>query len=248
MDLEKKTNKTVRIYGKVLETVEYEKTPLKVRISTPRKRSRIYSRRRLDNIRRTRKICVRRVLSAIEEFGNPLLVTFTFAGDASDAAYANDSLRRFQVRVRTKYPEAQSVFVPELSPKGRIHFHGLLFNVPLHLGDTMRGRRIVSHGTERKTRELAGIWREGYVDAKKTDGSIRLAYYISKYITKGGDELMFAPMRILRVSRGFPKEFYDNGSFAEILHEKYKDKEPVNVWEGKNDFLGKITKKTYYLE
>lgn len=248
MNSEKKTNKTVRIYGNVLETVEYEKAPSKIRISTPRKRNRVYGRRRLDNIKRTRKICVRRVLSAIEEFGNPLLVTFTFAGDASDAANANDSLRRFQVRVRNKYPEAQSLFVPELSKRGRIHFHGLLFNVPLHLGDTKRGRRIVSHGTERKTRELAKLWGEGFVDARQTDGSGRLAYYISKYITKGGDELIFAPMRMLRVSRGFPKEFYDRGSFAEILHEKYKDKEPVKVWEGRNDFLGKVTKKTYYLE
>ena len=85
------------------------------------------------------KICLWRVSTALEKYGCPLLVTLTFQGDASDASYANDALRDFQVRLRSEFPEAQSLFVPELSPKGRIHFHGLVFNVPLSLGDTRQG-------------------------------------------------------------------------------------------------------------
>jgi hypothetical protein len=232
-------------YGQITEITEIEKEPIKVRVHNPRKRSDVYGARRPDNIRRTKQICVRRVYAAIEEYGNPLMVTFTFGGDASDAAFANDSLRRFQVRLRAKYSDAHSLFVPELSPRGRIHFHGLLFNVPLSLGDTRQGRRVVSHGDERESRTLARLWGEGYVDAVKTDGSGKLAHYISKYITKEAGQTMFNAMRILRISHGFPKEFVVRGKFAEELLRRYATKKPVTEWTRDNIFLGKITKKIY---
>ena len=234
-----------RKYGKTVEITEIEKTPLPVRVFASRERRTVYGARREDNIRRTKKICMWRVSAALEEFGPGLLLTLTFAGDASDAAHANDSLRRFQVRLRSKYPQAQSIFVPELSPRGRIHFHGLLFNVPLSLGDTRARGRIISHGEERATRELANLWGEGFVDALKTDDSGRLAHYISKYITKGGSQVMFNAMRILRISHGFPKELTIRGDFAKYLALRYSGKQPVREWEMENQFLGKITRKIY---
>jgi hypothetical protein len=188
------------------------------------------------------------VLAALEKFGCPLLVTLTFAGDASDAAFANDTLRTFQVRLRNEYSEAQSLFVPELSPRGRIHFHGLIFGVPLSLGDTREGRRVVSYGDERKTRILAKLWGEGYVDARKTDGSPKLGYYISKYIMKGAGQVLFNAMRILRISHGFPKQVELSGEVAEELAREYANKKPDAQWEGDNRFLGKIVKKTYHEE
>jgi hypothetical protein len=235
-----------RKYGKTVEITEIEKEPSTVRIFASRKRRTVYGSRREDNMRRTRKTCMWRVSSALEEFGCPLLLTLTFAGDASDASYANDSLRRFQVRLRNKYPEAQSLFVPELSPRGRIHFHGLLFNVPLSLGDTRKGRRFISYGEERSQRTLAKLWGEGFVDALQTDGSGRLASYISKYITKGAGEVMFNAMRLLRISHGFPKETVLRGNFAKLLAYRYAGrKQPLKEWERQSQFLGKITKKTY---
>ncbi|MBY0294143.1 hypothetical protein K2Q08_02315 [Patescibacteria group bacterium] len=186
-----------------------------------------------------------RVSSALEELGCPLLVTLTFNGDASDASYANDSLRTFQVRLRNKFPDAQSLFVPELSPRGRIHFHGLIFNVPLSLGDTRVNRRRIPDGDERKDRTLAKLWGEGFVDAVKTDGSGRLVYYISKYITKGAGQVMFNAMRLLRISHGFPKETVIRGKFAKYLAYRYSAKQPIREWEMENQFLGKITRKIY---
>jgi len=236
---------TFKKYGEIIEITEIEKEASKVRVFAPRKRRTVYGIRRSDNIRRTRQICVRRLYAALEDFGCPLLVTLTFRGDASDASYANDSLRTFQVRLRNKYPEAQSIFVPELSPKGRIHFHGLLFNVPLSLGDTREGKRIISYGSERETRILADLWGEGFVDATKTDGSGRLANYISKYITKSGGETMFNAMRILRISHKFPKEIVIRGKLAEELARRYSKRKPFSEWTRDNIFLGKITKKKY---
>jgi hypothetical protein len=234
-------------YGPFIEITHHQRqpNPPKIRIHRSRDKHRPIGARRADNIKRTKQICLRRVSAAIEAFGCPLLVTLTFRGDASDASFANDSLRRFQVRLRDKYPLAESLFIPELSPKGRIHFHGLLFNVPMHLGDTRAGRRIVSYGSERKTRELAKLWMVGYVDVRRTNGSIRLAFYISKYITKGGNEVMFNAMRILRCSRGIPKELVIRGELAEILGEEYDAEQPISVWESESPYVGRISKKLY---
>lgn len=231
--------------GKLKEITAFEKEPSKVRLYHPRERRALFGARRFDNTRRTRQICVRRVFAGLAEFGTPLLATLTFKGDASDASYANDSLRVFQVRLRDKYPKAESLFVPELSPRGRIHFHGLIFNVPLSLGDTRKGRRTISIGDERKTRVLAELWGEGYVDATKTDGSGRLAYYISKYITKSRNQVMFNAMRLLRISRGFPKDIVIHGEFAEHLAERYSLRRPNHEWSGEHQFLGQVIKKTY---
>ena len=235
-------------YGQVVEITEFEKTPSpKVRLRRPRERDFVYQPRRSDNLRRTAQICVRRVHAAIAVFGVPLLATFTFAGDASDASYANDSLRDFQVRLRRKFPGAQSLFIPELSPRGRIHFHGLLFNVPLHLGDSRQGKRRLQDGTERQTRTLATLWGEGFVDVLQTDGSPALAGYLAKYLTKTGGEVMFSAMRLLRISHGFPKETIIRGEHAEQLKYAFLEREPIKEWETKHDFLGNMTKKTYIL-
>lgn len=239
-----------RKYGQTVEITEIEKDPPKGRLPFTRKRRDVFGARRPDNTRRAKKICVWRVSSAIEDFGCPLLVTLTFSGDADDAFYASDSLRGFQVRLRARFPDAQSLFVPELSPRGRIHFHGLLFNVPLSLGDTRASGRVVSYGTERKERTLAKLWGEGFVDAVATDGSPKLAHYISKYITKGADHVIFNGMRrLLRISHGFPREIVIDGEFAKFLSERYAAKyQPIDEWEGENIFLGKIIKKTYFHE
>ena len=117
--------------------------------------------------------------------------------------------------------------------------------MPLSLGDTRVGRRVVSYGEERKTRILAKLWGEGFVDATQTDGSPGLAYYIAKYITKAGGEVMFNAMRLIRISRGFPKEIFIRGEVAEFLAKHYSEKEPVSEWTRTNIFLGKINRKTY---
>jgi len=189
---------------------------------------------------------VRRVLSALEEYGSPLLITLTFSGSASDAFYAKDALSRFTRRLRVKYPESSSVFVPELSPRGRIHFHGLLFGVPSYWGDLRQGGRVVSYGSERTTRELAGLWREGFLDALQTDGSPKLASYIAKYLTKGSSEVLFNGMRMLRFSQNFSKELVikDERLCARFLS-LYENRKPSQLWESFTVFTGKISKRKF---
>jgi len=250
-------------YGDIVEITEIEKDKSATHRISYRKGSKIKIRlpnskvckdvpffeyRRLDSIKRTKQIFMRRMLSALKKFGCPLLLDLTFQGDSSDASFANDSLRRFQVRLRTKFDNPQSIFVPELSPRGRIHFHGLLFNVPLSLGDTRVHKRTIVVGEERNTRILAGLWGKGFVDAQQTDGSSGLAYYITGYITKSGGETLFNCMRLLRTSHGFPKETIYRGVVAKKIYRHYdKTKTPFWKFEWDDQFQGKMKKKRYDL-
>lgn len=244
---------SLKYYGNICEISTIEKTPKKVRLQHSRKKRVMYSARRSDSLRRTKGICLRRLLSAIKEFGSPLMLSLTFEGTASDLKYATESLSRFQRRLRAKYPDCQSLFIPELSPGYRIHFHGLLFNVPNELGDVRIGRRTISNGIERSTRELARLWGEGFVDCQQTDGDERLAYYLSKYITKTLGNAFFAPVRLVRVSNGFPKELViregdiRSQDFLQLIR-SYSQKVPDHEYETYSVFLGKISKKKYRVD
>lgn len=233
-------------YGKILEVTQFEKKSQKVRLHSSYQRNDVHGKRRIDSLRRSRQICVRRVLSAIEDFGTPMFATLTFEGDASDAYYASEVLSRFQRRLLSKYPQSCSLFIPELSPKGRIHFHGLLFGLPIEWGNIRKGGRVISWGSESSTRNLANLWAEGFVDLTQTDGSTKLAYYTAKYITKDGGETLFNGMRLLRFSRNFPKEIVIKDKLiCDKVVDGLKDKLPFQEWQGFTHFCGNISKLKY---
>lgn len=240
--------------GARIEITTLEKRPQKRTTTVRRSRARgdVLMPRRPDNLRRSAQRCLRLLLTALPIYGSPLLVTLTFQGDASDSQYAGDALSDFQKRLRFQYRDSHSFFVPERSRKGRIHFHGLLFGLPPSLGDIKEGKRTIFVGTERTDRTLAKLWREGFVDLQQTNGSIRLAYYITGYFNKGAGEILFVGMRIPRVSHGFPQPQKYKGVLATFIRKFLTDRKPDSEWSSKkgdklSEFFGKITKKTYTL-
>lgn len=244
-----------RQYGSIVEITEYEKKPNPKRKVGQQNRVSFtytglprYRSRRFDSIVRAKQICLRRVSCAIAKFGSPLFITLTFEGSSSEIGLANKALTSFQWRLRSKYSNSVSLFVPELSPKGRIHFHGLIFGLPLSFGDKRVGGRVVSVGSERRSRIIAKLWACGFVDVRATDGSSKLASYVSKYITKSGQNPLFDRIRLIRVSRGFPKEWVSTGDFAEFLSDKYKPFRESHLWVGQNTWCGRIRKRIYYTD
>jgi len=241
----------IRIYGKIIEITEYEKTSKKaVRVSTSRARGDVVGCRRVDSLRRTKQICVRKLSTAIEELGSPLLLTLTFEGEASDAYSSSKALALFFRRLRIKYPRSHALVVPEVSPKGRIHFHGLLFGLPQSFGDVRKGRRTIYTGSERIDRGLAKLWKVGFVDCRQTDGSPKLAYYLTKYILKHNDNsfnVLLNGLRMVRSTVGFPSEMVlrSNDYATGIVAVKYAHLEPLSSWVGHTRFTGTITKKKY---
>jgi len=237
-----------RKYGKTIEITETEKTPSSDRcVSSTRKTGNIINTRRSDSVRRTKRICLRKLLSAIEVFGSPLFLTLTFEGSASDVLFSSKCLSDFMRQLRIAFPKSHVLFVPELSPRGRIHFHGLLFGVSQEWGDIKKGKRTISIGRERKERYFAKLWGYGFVDIKQTDGSPRLASYVAKYVAKGVVEPFLTPLRLIRTSKGFPKELTIKELTLEQLDRSFKFSQikPDFYSEFYTPFFGNI-KKTFY--
>lgn len=236
-----------RKYGKTIEITKTQKTPTPRRVSSTRKASLFIKPRRSDSLRRTKRICLRKLLSAFEVFGSPLFITLTFQGSASDVLLASRSLSRFQRQLQIHFRDSQSLFIPEVSPRGRIHFHGLLFGVPQSWGDIKNGKRTIHYGREREERFFAKLWRDGFVDIRQTDGSPRLAHYLAKYIVKGGGDPLLTPIRLIRSSRGFPKEVeyrFENNAEWDYFSSRMKLRE---VWKtsSQSPFFGLVEKKFY---
>lgn len=196
-----------RAYGNVVEITKIEKIPSPRKVLVRPKKSLFKKPRRSDSLRRTRASCMRRLLCAIKELGVPLFFTLTFEGPASDVLYASDSLSRFQRRLHSYDSRVVSLFVPELSPRGRIHFHGFVFGLSQEWGDKVVSGRVVFYGRERRERVFAKMWKCGFIDVRQTDGSPRLASYLSKYVMKSGFSDIFSSIRLVRCSRNFPRPF-----------------------------------------
>lgn len=238
----------LRSYGDIVEITSYEKKPKPktLQISSSRKSSLFCKARRSDSVRRTRAIALRRLLSALKELGSPLFVTLTFEGSASDIFYASRSFSRFQRRLSSEFEGVSSLFVPELSPRGRIHFHGFVFGVSQEWGDYKKGSRVVSYGRERSERLFAKLWGRGFVDVRRTDGASKLAYYLVKYILKAGDNDFFSPIRLVRCSRNFPRPVelsLDDLSFSYLF--KKMSLKKTSSFSSYTPFFGRI-EKTYF--
>lgn len=56
---------------------------------------------------------------------------------------------------------------------------------------------------------------------------------------------MFNAMRMIRCSRGIPKETVVRGDLAKILEAEYAKEKPITEWNGKSPYVGEISKKLY---
>ena len=237
-----------RKYGQTIEITKTQKSPCTLRrVSSTRISGLPLEPRRIDSARRTKQICLRRLLSAISEFGSPLFITLTFEGSASDVLFSSTALSRFQRRLSIRFAGCHSLFVPEVSPNGRIHFHGLLFGVPQAWGSVKKGKRTLWYGKERKKRVFQKLWGYGFVDLLQTDGSPKLAYYVSKYVTKSASDPFLTPIRLVRYSRGFPSPVEFRFESNEEFEYLFKNKNWRPVWENSTytPYMGLITK-TFY--
>lgn len=106
-------------------------------------------------------------------YGGCTLITQTFDRDCDlKEAWRCNTL--FFQRFRKYDRQLRYISVLELQKSGRPHFHSLVFSDFVY--------KKAYH--ERSTRFLAKIWGEGFLDAVRTDSSLKLISYLSKYLTK----------------------------------------------------------------
>jgi len=116
----------------------------------------------------------RLVASNLRRSDAPLLVTLTYAENQQSLAQARADFNAFAKRAANRFGDAfRYIVVCEFQQRGAIHFHALVWGIP---------PGVVKQ--ERRTRLVAGLWAKGFVDLRKTDGSVRLAGYLAKYMKK----------------------------------------------------------------
>ena len=164
-----------------------------------------------------------------------LFVTLTF-NEQFLSKFADDpnrAVRLFLDRMRKRYgKQVRHWFIGEFGTlNGRPHYHGILFNCPIQIGNSAYGRH------PGQNLELENVWSYGFVfTGYVTDSTIG---YITKYLTKDlngqrvrprvisslgiGDNYLSTPEAQLHKYKGY-NPFITNGSFIYALPRYYSNK------------------------
>ena len=192
--------------------------------------------------------------------------TFTFSDDKIDRnnlALCYKSLRKFFNNFQQRQaPDFKYLIIPEFHKDGSIHFHGLVSGIPeseFIIPPTIKKR--LKDGT------LADVpntpkykdWKRysdrfGYFNCSRVKSSEKIAFYITKYITKDMSDIpkgvhLFAYSRGLKKAEIIHKSNQDimlitptyNGDFCKIAYDKYQGTyEWLDYYGEINPFMGEI--------
>lgn len=149
--------------------------------------------KRQDNINRSR-ISFRRLVSSNLGIGeDPIFVSFTFNRSETDVSKCSRFFHLLTVRMRRHFGKSfRYIAVPEFQKDfdfkgnrkingGSVHYHALFWGLPR---DILYRESKARRKTQDKDRVLAHLWGQGFVDVVFTDGSDKLAGYMTKYMTK----------------------------------------------------------------
>jgi len=176
--------------GNLIERYEYQKEVIPdPRFGRHNKRDRHFKPyRRASSVFRARVAFLRLVQANLLRPEVPSLLTLTFKGVVGlKEAWREYTL--FAQRLRNKIPSAVLLTVAEFQKRGAVHFHSLVWG----LGDL--------YVSERQTRYLANIWRSGFLDIIRTNGSPSLGGYLAKYLVKSYLDQRFQGFKLYSGSR-----------------------------------------------
>ena len=140
--------------------------------------------------------------------------------------------------------------VPELTKKGRYHFHLLIYNLPTRIaGDPIFIRKysrklkqyyLQPTTTERFTRNLQRLWGRGFLDVCPTTGvTAGIAGYMAKYMGKFLANPTNEAKRAYNCSRNVEKiRSYGSKSLVDYFEDLVPDKLPERSAEYQVPFLG----------
>jgi len=137
-------------------------------------------------------LALRRIIVAnLARFGNPVFASITYADNMCDVSRSRKDWNTFIVGARRQYGATfRYVCTTEFQERGAVHFHALIWGLP---PDAV--------ASERSTRIFAKTWGHGFADLVETDGSAKLATYVSKYISKYFNDQRLHGYRLYLCSR-----------------------------------------------
>jgi len=232
--------------GSLLERYDYAKS-LPIRRKQPKIRPRsdrnlFVVRRSHESIRRAQRGFRRLVRANLVGGERPALLTLTMFQKLPLSA-SSRIFTRFIARLRRENGrDFRYIAVPEFQKRGAVHFHVLLWG--LH-------QYAIS---EASTRYFARLWLRGFCDCIITDGSIKLAGYLSKYMSKamqdirlGGEKAYYASRNSLRpvsISADSLALFKLEVIQQEVIHTG----ELIHEREFDTPWLGRCTYKKYQIK
>ena len=187
-------SKKVIVSGNVVEVYEYDKPILEgYSIKENYKCGRCFEASEEDKQINRGKVFnrakrdLRRLINAnIGEFSK--FVTLTFRENVTDLKQANYEWKKFKQRLETKVGyKLQYVVVIEFQKRGAIHYHCVFFNLPYI-----------------QNKDLAAIWRNGFIKINKIDNVDNVGAYVCKYMTKTDDDRLLG-QKMYFSSRGLEK-------------------------------------------
>jgi len=196
--------------------------------------------RRKDNVQRQKKSFIRLVRANLVGAHAPVLVTLTMR-EIVLSARAQHLFNVFVTKLRKHVGKTfRYISVLEFQKRGAVHFHILFWDLP---------ENIVEH--ERRTRYIASIWGHGFVDIQRTDGSVKLAGYLGKYMAKSLSDKRLGGRRAYNASRNAKRPFSLRGSlyraYAKVLSgvDDLSTFEPVHSRVFNTQWLGECVYKVY---
>lgn len=176
--------------GNLIEQWEYEKEPV-VRKQRRFKVNIKRSGRSWANLERSRKAFYRLVRANLTGDARPALLTLTMYQNYG-IAYSYKCFTAYIRRLRDSsiIGQFRYITVPEFQKRGAVHFHCLIWGITDDIIDN-----------ERSTRLLQSRWLYGFLDITRTDGSPKLAGYLSKYMSKAMQDIRLMAQKGYTASR-----------------------------------------------
>lgn len=194
---------------------------------------------RVSTMRRAQKAVRRLVNANVGQYGNQFtekFLTLTFSDHVTEIDLANYELEKFIKRLnydifQSKRANLKYIAVPELTLKGRIHYHIILFNIPYVKAD-----------------KLEKIWSNGFIKINKIKYNTgNVGAYIAKYMTKEIDWLRGKKSYLKSSGLFLPEEITDEKR-AKALAQALPSSLETYSNTFANDHLGTVIYKQYNLK
>jgi len=245
----------VEISGTQIEYWKYERSvsiiQRKERTNRPRARYRKNHSRRADNVWRSIRAFRRLVRANLVGDEVPSFLTLTMHQIVS-LKTSWKFLTSYFARCRREFGnDFRFIVVPEFQERNAVHFHCLVWGFPKNISCTGhwvgkgKFRRFIHTCTEEKacersTRKLARLWLLGFVDCVETDGSTKLAHYLTKYLSSAMQDIRLGGERSYSASRNALRPMrFSSASFSdEDLKMLCVSQTPEFQTKGESKWLG----------
>lgn len=224
-------NVKVVVSNHVVEVYRYEKVQWSG-FECPERKGRRSASECTDrhSIYRTRESIRRLILANFDNHSK--FVTLTFKENMTDIEQTNREFKKFIQRLRYKYENFRYLAVIEFQDRGAVHYH-MISDLPFI-----------------KNKELASIWKQGFVKINDIRHVDNVGAYMIKYMAKDLADNRLSGRKAYLCSKGLEKPTELRGEVAEAVIQAYEleKRKPVYSSEFEGEYTGHVDYKEYNLK